>query len=963
MKPHLRVRFVNCLRVALLLALVAVFPALPAAAQPGAQVAGPDAPPVHIEGFGLNTAADGWLLAHQRLYRTADGGAGWQEITPPGLGERSIAAAAFPTAADGRLILLTADAAGLPSYGIATTSDGGATWDVRDLALFAPGSAESFAASASLNFIDPQHGWLVVRRATGGSWDLGTLFRTEDGGQTWARLALPAGEPVSFVDPLQGWTMGPAGSGTLYRTVDGGASWTPVTGEIGKVGNAAAPQGVPPLGGLPPAGPQGSVGRRYTLPRFNGKDGLLPAVVGEGAKTQIELYVTLDAGQTWRLAAAWGAGRDVPPGAALPVQAVGAGQWHVSVPNGPLLSVNPGAASAVAARVGLPAGLVRVEMAGTAGWAQTSFGQCQPGTTDCTTDEKLLASSDGGQTWARLALPIAAPRLGEEKQAPAQNAPQAAPAASQQTVGGNTTLYLGQGFDACTPATLPQLADWFTTSPYRAANLYIGGSALPSFCTRPTADYVTQGWQLGWKFIPTWSGPQSACFQYTDGSHGTMSNDPTTAYNQGVDEADWASDAAANIGLSAPGRGTVIYYDIEGYRNTGSDECRNAAKSFVAGWTSKMHARGNLAGVYGGTWGSYLSDFATIANVPDVVWPAEWYNTPSYRPGETVWDLIYNFPNTLFANHQRVYQYAGGHNETYGSSTLNIDCDTIDGVLAANVPPARWHVQYFSSATPTGTACYDGYEDTTYLFKDWGSAAPAAGCPASPYSALFTKQVTFDGGTYAFHFDHNDGVQLYVDGTKVLDTWSDGGLGNDYTRTLSGTHEIKIAYYNHNATGPAALQAWWRGSGALPAVPGVQKGVWRAQYFGNPKMWGVAPLVKNEVGPAIDHTWDAGPGYALPTNGWSAVYTTTAQLLCGHYDFTVHADDGVRLWVGGQKLLDEWRDQVDDFQAAVDLPSGPTPMRIEYYQNGGQAALDVSYQWSPSAACQYSSVYLPVTQR
>ena len=953
MKPHFRVCSLNCLRVVLLMVVVLAAPALPTAASPADSAAGSDAPAINIEGFGLNTASDGWLLANQRLYQTTDAGGHWQEITPPDLGERSIAAAAFPTASDGRLILLSADAAGRPAYGIAVTADGGASWDVRALALFAPGSVESYASDLSLRFIDAQHGWLTVRRATGSSWDIGTLFGTADGGQTWTRLSIPAGQPVAFADAEHGWTTGPTGSGTLYRSEDGGASWTPFTGDIGKTGPAAALRA-----GLPPAGPLGSGGRRYALPTFNGQDGLLPAVTGTGASTQIELYATHDGGASWQRSAAWGAGRDVAPGVALPVQAVGAGKWNLSVPNGPLLAVNPDASSAVTAHAVLPAGLVRVEMAGTVGWAHTALGRCASGTTDCSTDEKLLVTADGGPTWTALALPASAPRLSGGKTARVEAAPQGpSTAMPQQTIGSNTALYFGQGFDACTTATLPQLADWVTTSPYRAVNLYIGGSALFSGCTKLSAAYVTAGWQMGWKYIPTWVGPQSACF---NNNTGDMSNDPTTAYNQGVSEADLASDAAANLGLSATGRGTVIYYDLEGY--SGTTECRTAAKSFISGWTAQMHARGNIAGLYGGTASSYLSDFAAIPNVPDVVWPAEWYKTPGYRPGETVWDLFY-LSNTLWANHQRVYQYSGGHDETWGTTTLNVDSDTIDGVLAANIPSSGWRVQYFPNATLTGSACYDGYEDSTYLFKDWGTAAPAAGCPATAFSALFTRTVTFEGGSYAFHLDHQNGVQLFIDGTKVLDAWSDGGLGNDYTRTLSGAHEIKIAYYNHTAAGPAALQAWWRGAGALPPAPAVSAGAWRAQYFGNPTMWGHAPLVQNEAGAGIDYSWNTGPGYALPAVGWSATYTSTPSLLCGHYDFDVHADDGVRLWVGGQKLLDEWRDQVDDFRAGVDLLSGPVPIKVEYYQNGGPAALEVNYRWSPLGTCQYKRTFLPVIGR
>jgi hypothetical protein len=104
------------------------------------------------------------------------------------------------------------------------------------------------------------------------------------------------------------------------------------------------------------------------------------------------------------------------------------------------------------------------------------------------------------------------------------------------------------------------------------------------------------------------------------------------------------------------------------------------------GWVSQLHARGNLAGVYGSTLcNTGLSDFRTITNVPDVIWPARWYHNAgsgAYDPNATVWDLGSCLPNTVWANHQRIRQYEGDHNETWGNLTLGIDNNVLDGVVA-----------------------------------------------------------------------------------------------------------------------------------------------------------------------------------------------------------------------------------------------------------------------------------------
>jgi hypothetical protein len=182
--------------------------------------------------------------------------------------------------------------------------------------------------------------------------------------------------------------------------------------------------------------------------------------------------------------------------------------------------------------------------------------------------------------------------------------------------------------------------------------------------------------RLGWTFIPTWVGPQAPC-------HSTIkmriSLDPATARAQGASEANAAADVAAGLGLAhAGGSGGIIYYDME-YYDTSNAACHEAVKAFIAGWTGQLHARGSLAGVY--ATGSPLSTFTTLSDVPDAIWPAHWIFS-SYTPDATVWD-VYRLSNELWSDHQRIRQYTGGHTETWGSVSLNIDCSVVDGIVAS----------------------------------------------------------------------------------------------------------------------------------------------------------------------------------------------------------------------------------------------------------------------------------------
>jgi photosystem II stability/assembly factor-like uncharacterized protein len=183
---------------------------------------------------------------------------------------------------------------------------------------------------------------------------------------------------------------------------------------------------------------------------------------------------------------------------------------------------------------------------------------------------------------------------------------------------------------------------------------------------------------MGWSFIPTWVGPQSPCAT-TDYKY-KIDEDPAASYLQGRAEADLAAQAARSLGLTTYELGgTIIYYDLEAYSGSNT-VCQAAVLSFLNGWTERLHELNNRSGVYSIPCSTYAATWATLPNPPDDVWLAVW-DANTYDPDQTVWSLPC-FPDTLYANHQRIKQYAGGHKETWGGKSLSIDSDVADGEVA-----------------------------------------------------------------------------------------------------------------------------------------------------------------------------------------------------------------------------------------------------------------------------------------
>ncbi len=626
--------FVILIVIALCLAAAGLPPAV-GKTEPASQDANPASglSASELRGFHLVSPEEGWLLLGEELYWTQDAGGAWEKITPLESSPASIQAVAFLDAQSGWVVLSAAGSDGFPVYQLAQTTDRGATWQTFPISLFDPGDVRALAQAVYLDFIDPTTGWLAVKQAAGSSFSLGTLFKTADGGHTWTRLESPTGGPLVFISAEVGWMAGGAAGDEFYRTQDGGLTWS----------SQALPE-------------TPDVKHRYLLPAFNNpEEGLLPVATSASSGAQIDFYATDDGGQTWQFSTSAPLDEPLAPGVNPALSILDGRDWVMLAPGRQeVLHSENGLQTTLAAPGALPGAITGLDMVThAAGWASFAVGDCQPGPA-CSLAAGLLRTADGGQTWQLLTLPQ-----------PVDNPSQM----------DNPQFITGQGWDTCDIPSPSQMQAWMDHSPYRIWNLYIGGSSLAD-CGTLTAAYISQLAGQGWKFIPTWVGPQAPCW----GINSRMSYDPATAYNQGTDEANAAIARAASLLLTHPDQtGAIIYYDLEAY-DISNAPCRNAVKSFMEGWTARLQDLGNQAAVYGSGCYSALSDFATNPHIPDAIWAAQWIWPYRYRSDATVWDISC-LSNSLWSSHQRLHQYAGAHDETWGGVTINVDSNVADGIV------------------------------------------------------------------------------------------------------------------------------------------------------------------------------------------------------------------------------------------------------------------------------------------
>ncbi len=236
-------------------------------------------------------------------------------------------------------------------------------------------------------------------------------------------------------------------------------------------------------------------------------------------------------------------------------------------------------------------------------------------------------------------------------------------------VSGGSDEYTGLGFDACATPSARTMRAW-ASSPYRAIGVYIGGANRA--CSQPnlTPEWVEEQVAAGWHPIPTYVGlqaPTSSC-----GSCAKLSSSSGRAAAQGTEAAEDAVEEAAAVGM---GPGSPIYFDMEAYTRTTS--ATGATLSFLAAWTEQLHSAGYVSGAYSSS-SSGIADLGRAVGylLPDDVWTANW------NGAQNVLDPY--LPSTAWASHDRIHQYRGGHNETYGLMTINIDGDYVEGATVGS---------------------------------------------------------------------------------------------------------------------------------------------------------------------------------------------------------------------------------------------------------------------------------------
>ncbi len=261
------------------------------------------------------------------------------------------------------------------------------------------------------------------------------------------------------------------------------------------------------------------------------------------------------------------------------------------------------------------------------------------------------------------------------------------------------------------------------------------------------------------------------------------------------------------------------------------------------------------------------------------------------------------------------------------------------GVVAAQPSPqgvSTWTGEYFNNVDLSGSPAIVRDDPALDFYWPEGTSPAPGYVNTDHYSVRWTRFVYFGtAGTWTFTTVNDDGMRVWVDDAITVDAWYDQGptthVGTKYLNV--GWHNVKVEYYNRTLGGTAKLS--WSRQGAFPQ--------WKAEYFNNQWLGGAPTVVRNEA--AINFDWGYGsPDPSIPSDHFSARFTRTMNLTAGTYRATVTSDDGVRVWVDNNLLIDKWQNQPPTtYTGDIALGSGNHNLRVEYFENTVTAKLVFSF--------------------
>ena len=238
--------------------------------------------------------------------------------------------------------------------------------------------------------------------------------------------------------------------------------------------------------------------------------------------------------------------------------------------------------------------------------------------------------------------------------------------AAPAPVAAASEAFTGLGFDACAAPSSRTMSAW-AASPYRAIGVYIGGANRGLLAAQPDRDLGRRTGRRRLAPDPDLRRPAGADQRLQQLRQAELEH---RRPSRGPKRPSDAVEEAQSVGM---GPGSPIYFDMEAYTRTTSASRGDADLPLRLDRRSCTRSATSPASTAPAPRASPTSAARSAAatRCPTTSGP------PTGTAQQNTLDPY--LPSTAWAAHQRIHQYRGGHDETYGLMTINIDNNYVEG--------------------------------------------------------------------------------------------------------------------------------------------------------------------------------------------------------------------------------------------------------------------------------------------
>lgn len=266
-------------------------------------------------------------------------------------------------------------------------------------------------------------------------------------------------------------------------------------------------------------------------------------------------------------------------------------------------------------------------------------------------------------------------------------------------------------------------------------------------------------------------------------------------------------------------------------------------------------------------------------------------------------------PSMTAGNHEVKTRYY----EDYGNAAVFSDV----------VPMNTWLAYYYNNETLSGlpvAAKTIGPSQKQGLSVNDGYGSPVPGkVNGDHFSAKFATAKHIQAGQYILHAKADDGMRVYIDGKKVYDGWGYRGYQDDVVKvniadqaTTKDVHWVDVEYYE--AAGESKLEC------SLTPVDSTDN-----------------TYVQN--GGDVHYNWGYGSPAGFSSDYFHAKFNQTKSLAAGDYFIQTQADDGVKVNVDGNTVIDRFTPSAGQIDTAIvpGLSGGTHTIQTNYLEETGNA--------------------------